>query len=210
MKKYFFFLLFIPFALNAQTHFGTVKAGIFSPSATETGFILGYEGGWRIDNNISVGWSVDWFNKNYMDKNYVTQLNEFYGPINSSLNELRAKTNLHSIPLTGVAEVYWPVAHRTKIYFTGSAGLEVLLIFYRNYDSPDNSTLKGAYDFCWRLGAGALYELGARSDVMFELAYHSSNPSWQYSVNDNGRTRVFERSYDMSGLLARIGLRFYF
>ncbi len=46
--------------------------------------------------------------------------------------------------------------------------------------------------------------------VMFELAYHSSSPSWQYSVNDNGRTRVFERSYDMSGLLARIGLRFYF
>jgi len=210
MKRFIICLLFIPFLLNAQTRIGTVKAGIFGPSATESGFILGYQGGWRIDNNVSIGWSVDWFNKNYVDKNFVSQLNDFYGPINGTLNEIRAKTNLHSIPLMGVIEGYLPVANRTKIYFTGSAGLEVLLIFYRKYDNPDDSTVKGAYDFCWRLGTGIIYELGARSDAMFELTYHSSKPGWQYSVNDNGRTRVFERSYDMSGLMARFGIRFYF
>lgn len=210
MKKYFLFLLFIPFLLNGQSRFGTVKAGIFGPSATEVGFIIGYEGGWRIDENVSFGWSVDWFNKNYVDKSYVAQLNEFYGPINSSLNELRAKTNLHSIPVMANIEAAWPVAYRTKIYFTGAAGVEALLIFYRNYDNPDNSTLKGAFDFNWRLGAGVLYELGRRSDIILELTYHSSNPSYQYNVDDNGRKRIFERSFDMSGLMFRAGVRFYF
>lgn len=210
MKKYFICFLFIPFMLNAQSHFGTIKAGIFGPSATEVGFILGYEGGWRIDENVSFGWSVDWFHKNYIDKGYVTQLNEFYGPINSSLNELRATTNLHSIPIMGNVNVGWPIADRTKIYFTGSVGIEALLIFYRNYDSPDNSTLKVAYDFNWRLGGGVMYELGRRSDVIMELAYHSSKPSYQYSVDDNGRKRIFERSFDMSGLMLRMGIRFYY
>ena len=210
MKKYIIFLLLFPIIINAQSHFGTIKAGIFGPSATETGFILGYEGGWSIDESVTIGWSVDWFNKNYVDKNLVSQLNEFYGPINSSLNELRAKTNLHSIPAMANIEVSWPVAHRTRLFFAGSAGLEVLLIFYRDFDDPDNTNFKGAFDFNWRLGGGILYELGRRSDAFFELTYHSSKPAWQYSVDDNGRKKVFERSFDMSGLMARVGVRFYF
>jgi opacity protein-like surface antigen len=212
MKKIIFVIaLFFPISIFAQSHFGSVKLGMFDPSATNAGFIIGYEGGWYIDNHFIIGWDVDWFNKNYTDESLVTQFNDFYGTT-SSLNELRAKTNLHAIPLMGTFTASWPVAPRTNAYFTGSAGLEMLLIFYRNYDNPDKSSFHGAFDFAWQLGGGISYELGLRSDVLAEIAYHYSQPSWEYSVTDpqSGKTRVFSRTFDMSGIMLRVGFRFYF
>jgi hypothetical protein len=204
-------ILCLPFVINAQENFGTVKFGLFSPSATDAGFIIGYEGGWNIDDNFIVGISADWFNKNYIDQKLVQEYNDFYGP-NSSLNELRAKTNLHAIPIMGSVTGSWPVAPRMRAYFTAAAGIEALLIYYRNYDNPDNDELKGAFDFAWRIGGGVAYELGRRSDAIAEITYHNSEPSWQYDVRDasTGKTRVFERKFNMSGLMLRLGFRFYF
>jgi len=203
--------VFVPMMLSAQWHFSSVKLGVFNPGATDAGFIIGYEGGWYVDNNFLLGYSVDWFNKNYVDQKFVSQINDIYGP-NSTLNELRAKTNLHSIPLMGSVTGSWPIAPRTHAYVTGAAGLEVLLIFYRDYTNPNDSKFQGAFDFCWRLGFGIMYELGQRSDALVELSYHSSTPSWQYDVVDQntGIRHTFERSYDMSGVMMRLGFRFYF
>ena len=104
------------------------------------------------------------------------------------------------------------IAPRTRAFFTGSAGMEVLLIFYRNYQNPQDDEFKGAFDFSWRLGGGIAYELGRRSDVFVELTYHYSKPSYEYEVRDNlsGKTRIFERSFDMSGIMMRVGFRFFF
>ena len=212
MKKLIgFIIVFLPALIFAQPRVGSVKLGVFDPSATGAGFIIGYEGGWHIDNNLIVGWSVDWFHKNYVDEKLVAEFNDFYGP-NSSLNELRAKTNVHAIPLMGNATISWPVAPRTRAYINGGAGIEVLLIYYRNYDNPNNDDFQGAYDFAWRLGGGIAYELGFKSDALIEIAYNNSQPGWQYNVKDSitGRTKVFERSFDMGGLMMRAGFRFYF
>ena len=212
MKKYIAVLIiFLPSFIFAQSHIGSVKLGVFTPSATDAGFIIGYEGGWYIDNHFFAGWSVDWLNKNYVDQTLVAQFNDFYGP-NSTLNELRAKTNLHAIPIMGSMTASWPIGPRTNAFVTGAAGIEMLLIFYRNYENPNNDEFHGAFDFAWRLGGGVAYELGPRSDVLFEIDYHHSQPSWNYDVKDpqTGRTRVFERQFDMSGIMMRIGVRFYF
>ena len=212
MKKYLMSaIILFPVFVYAQGSIHTIKFGLFDPSATNSGFIIGYEGAKYIDENFSMGWSVDWFYKGYVDQDLVNQFNDFYGP-NSSLNELRAKTNLHAIPLMGNIKANWPIAPRTRAYVEGSVGLEVLLIFYRNYENPDNNEFHGAFDFAWRIGAGAAYEIGRRSDLLFELGYHYSQPSWQYDVKDQatGRTKVFERKFDMSGIMLRMGVRFYF
>jgi hypothetical protein len=212
MKKIIYlFIVLIPVILSAQSKFGTIKAGLYSPSATEAGFILGYEGGWIMDDNFFVGWSADWFNKNYVDRKLVDEFNDFYGAINSQLNELRAKTNIHSLPLMGTINGNWLVAPRTRAFVTACAGLNILLIFYRNYANPNDNEFQGAFDFAWRLGGGIMYELGSRSDAFIELGYHHSQPSWEYEVKDSvGRTKVLERRFDMSGLLMRVGFRFYF
>ena len=104
----------------------------------------------------------------------------------------------------------WPIALRTRAFVTAGVGLDILLIFYRNSVNPDNNEFQGAFDFAWRLGGGIMYELGKRSDAFFELSYHHSQPSWEYEVKDAGRTRILERRFDMSGLLMRVGFRFYF
>jgi hypothetical protein len=212
MKKYLLIILFLSLNCFAQEKVGSVKAGVFAPQATESGFILGYESSYVIDDNFFVGWSADWFNKNYVDKKLVSEFNDFYGPIHYELNELRAKTNLHSVPLMFSVNGSWIVSPRAKAFITGSAGIEALFIFYRNYDNPDNREIKAAFDFAWRLGTGINYELGFSSDVFVELVYHHSEPSWEYEVHssETGRKKVLERKFDMSGILFRTGFRFYF
>jgi hypothetical protein len=213
MKRLIVLLIFcIPLLINAQFDVGAIKLGTFNPSATEAGFIIGYEGGWHIDDNFLFGWSVDWFHRNYVDRRLIAEYNEFFGPIQSELNEMRARTNLHSIPLMVSVNANLVTAPRIRAFFTGSAGIEVLLIFYRNYQNPQDNEFDGAFDFSWRLGGGISYQLGRRSDAFVELTYHNSKPSYEYEVRDNstGRTRIFERSFDMSGLMMRVGFRFFF
>jgi hypothetical protein len=212
MKKMISLLiLLLPIFMPAQSKFSSVKLGLFTPGATDAGFILGYEGGWYVDDSFLIGYSADWFNKNYIDQKFISQINDIYGP-NSNLNELRAKTNLHSIPIMGSVTGNWVIAQKTRAFVTGAAGLEVLLIFYHDYTNPNDSKFQGAFDFSWRLGFGIMYELGRKSDAIAEIAYHHSKPSWQYDVRDDatGIRHTFERSYDMSGVLMRIGFRFYF
>ncbi len=210
-KTVFFLILLVPILVSPQSKFSSVKLGLFSPGATEAGFIIGYEGGWYVDDNFLIGYSADWFNKNYVDKSFVSQINDVYGP-NSVLNELRAKTNLHSIPVMGSVTGNWVIASRTRAFITGAAGVEVLLIFYRDYTNPNDDKFQGAFDFSWRLGFGIMYELGKRSDAFAEISYHHSKPNWQYDVRDpnTGIRHTFERSYDMSGAMMRLGFRFYF
>lgn len=213
MKRFILSLMLISSGiLKAQFDVGAVKLGTFSPSATDAGFIIGYEGGWHIDDNFLFGWSADWFHRNYVDRKLVNEYNDFFGPIQSDINELRARTNLHSIPLMISVNANQLIAPRTRAFITGSAGVEVLLIFYRNYQHPQDDEFEGAFDFTWRLGGGISYELGRRSDAFVELTYHSSRPAYEYEVEDSqtGRTRIFERSFDMSGIMMRVGFRFFF
>ncbi|MGA7719958.1 MAG: outer membrane beta-barrel protein [Ignavibacteriaceae bacterium] len=212
MKKFIcFILLIIPAFSFAQSHMGGIKLGVFDPSATDAGFIIGYEGGWAVDQNFSLGWSADWFHQNYVNQSLVSQLNDYYG-INSSLNELRATTNLYAIPLMATATINWPVAPRSYAYVTGGFGIEMLLIYYNDYNNPNNNDFRSAFDFAWQIGCGVAYELGPRSDVLIELAYHYSQPSWNYQGTDpvTGQTTTFQESINMSGLMLRTGFRFYY
>jgi hypothetical protein len=210
MKTYLLFLLFLLSTSSfAQSGMAAIKLGYFNPSAADGGFIIGYEGGKYIDENFTFGWSIDWFHKNYVDKKLVSEFNDIYGIAGGTVNELRAKTNLHDFPLMLNATAKFPVSYFTKFYITGGIGAEVLLIHYRNFQNPDDSEFQGAFDFNWRIGFGFLYEVGRRSDIFAEMTYHSSKPSWTYEVDD-GRKRTFEREFDMSGLMMRVGFRFYY
>ncbi|QQS38127.1 MAG: hypothetical protein IPM56_09390 [Ignavibacteriales bacterium] len=210
MKKIFGALLIILSANSfAQHGAAAIKLGHFNPSAADGGFIIGYEGSHFVDSRLLFGWSIDWFHKNYVDKKLVSQFNEI--GVGGNLSELRAKTNLHDFPLMINLTVKFPVGPLVDIFGTGGIGAEVLLINYRDFQDPDESEFKAAFDFNWRLGMGLLYIVGKRSEVFVELGYHSSAPSWEYDVTDSfGTQRTFEREYDMSALMARLGFRFYY
>ena len=213
MKKLIFLITIIcTTGVFAQWSSASIKLGYFAPQATSGGFIIGYEGEHFFDQRVSFGWSIDWFHKNYVDKSLVSSFNQYYGGVGGTTNELRATTNLHDLPVMIHISANFPVAPRTKAFITGGMGAEALLINYRNFDNPDQSEFKAAFDFNWRIGAGAFYELGSRSDLLAELDYHSSKPSWQFDVTDpnTGQKRTFERTFDMSGIMFRVGIRFFF
>jgi len=205
-------LLFTTTLLTAQRRSSTIKLGNFNPAATEKGFVIGYEGGKFIDRNFDVGWSVDWFHKNYVDQTLMTELNDYYGYFESELNEVRAKTNLHSIPVLFNMRAKLPMSPRVAAYITGGLGVEALLIFYRDYQNPNEDEFDGAFDFNWRLGMGISFQIGRRSDLIAELTYHSASPSWSYEIDDPiiGHKKVLERVFDMSGLMTRVGFKFYY
>ena len=212
LSLYLIILLFLSSSIYSQRKSSTIKLGNFSPSATESGFVIGYEGGKYIDRNFDIGWSVDWFHKNYVDQTLVSEFNNYYGFFESELNEVRAKTNLHSVPVLFNMRAKLPMAPRVAAYVTGGVGVEALLIFYRDYQNPSEDEFDGAFDFNWRLGMGVAFQIGRRSDLIAELVYHSAAPSWSYELDDPlvGRKRVFERVFDMSGIMARVGFKFYY
>ncbi len=210
MKKLIFAVIIILSSnLIAQLNNASIKLGYFNPAGANGGFIIGYEGGKIIDERLLFGWSIDWFHANYVDKKLVGDYNQVYGF--GQINELRAKTNLHEFPLLLNFRGEFPVAPLTRVYAVGGVGVEFLLINYRTFNNPDNDEFKAAFDFSWRIGAGILYRIGSRSEIFGQLDYHSSMPSWEYEVNDGtvGK-KIFERSFDMSGIMARVGLRFFY
>lgn len=212
MKKIIILLsLFICTQSYSQLNSASIKLGLFNPTATDNGFIIGYEGGKIIDERLIFGWSIDWFHASYVDKKLVSEFNQVDEVGIGELNELRAKTNLHEFPILLNFRGEFPIAPLTRFYASGGVGVEFLLINYRNFKNPSDDEFKAAFDFSWRLGIGVLYRIGSRSEVLAQIDYHSSEPSWEYEVNDpNFGKKIFERSFDMSGIMARAGLRFFF
>lgn len=210
-KQIIIFVLLITGISFPQWGTSSIKLGYFNPSATDGGFIVGFDAGQFVDKNFSWNISFDWFHNNYVDKRLVAELNNQYGT-SGTINELRAKTNIHDFPVMMNVIVKFPVNPKAQIYITGGLGAEVLLINYRNFQNPEQDEFQAAFDFNWRLAFGASFALGPRSEVFTELTYHHSNPGWEYEVEEFGGypTRYFERSYDMSGVMARIGFRFFY
>jgi hypothetical protein len=212
MKKYLLLLFLIQLPVFAQWNTSAVKLGTFVPSSSGAGFIIGYEGSHFFDENFSFGWSLDWYHSNYTDENVVNDANNLYGIV-GNVNQLRASTNVHDFPIMGILTVRFPVTPVTEVYANGALGAEALFINYNNFENPSQNDFKTAFDFNWQIGVGASYGFGKRSEIFGELAYHYSQPSWTYQVDDPqnpGQKITYERIIDMSGMMLRVGVRFYY
>jgi hypothetical protein len=214
MKKYVLFLFLLPITLFAQWNTSAIKLGTFVPSASGAGFIVGYEGGHFFEPQFSLGWSIDWFHSNFTDSKAVNDFNAIDPPppgTTGSTNELRAQTNINDFPIMGLATVRFPVTPLSDIYINGGIGFEALFVDYTNYQNTSQNDFKTAFDFNWSVGVGGTYGFGKRSEVFAELGYHSSAPSWDYQITDNlGFKHTYQRTFDMSGMLMRLGVRFYY
>lgn len=211
MKKLIIIIALLTINIFSQWNTGAVKLGYFNPTATEGGFIIGFEGGKHFDKYMSWNWSLDWFHRNYVDKRLISELNQFYPGANGEINELRASTNIHDFPFMLGMSARFPISNRAQFYATGSIGGEMLIVNYRNFQNPTNDEFEVAFDFNWRVGIGAAFAISARSEFFGEITYHESHPSWTYDDTEfyypNG---ILERSYDMSGFMTRVGIRFFY
>jgi len=211
MKRILFLFAILTTSVLGQWNTGAVKLGYFNPSATDGGFIIGFEGGQHIDKLFSWNWSIDWFHRNYVDKKLVSELNQFYPGATGELNELRATTNIHDFPIMIGATARFPMSNRAQFYALGSIGAEMLLINFRNFQDPTQDDFEAAFDFNWRVGVGAAFAISPRSEFFGEITYHESHPSWTYDDKEfNYPNGVLQRSYNMSGFMTRVGVRFFY
>ena len=177
MKRIIILVALLSTIAIAQWKTGAVKLGFFNPSATEGGFIVGFEGGYHIDKLLSWNWSLDWFHRDYVDKELISELNQFYPGAIGEVNQLRASTNIHDFPLMLGMTARFPISNRSQFYATGSMGAELLIINYRNFQNPMDDEFEAAFDFNWRVGVGASFAISPQSEIFGEIAYHESHPS---------------------------------
>ena len=216
MKKMIFLILLTALTFSfAQNNAAAIKLGFFSPSAVDgTGFIIGYEGGKHIDEALDVCWSVDWFSKEWEDKDAEKNTETNIPGLEGDTYKEISNTSINDIPIMFSITAKFPINNKTKWFLTGGLGAEILLASYHSYDNTiegeetDKITdkYKVAVDWNWRAGAGVLYNLGQRSELFGECTFHYSIPS--YTFEENGVE--FKREYDMKGILGRVGVRYYF
>ena len=211
MKKYILIAItIVAFSLNAQQKIGAIKAGMFFPQACDGGFDLGIEYGLHIDTNLDVSLSLDWFKKEFEDKDAKGEYEEIPGLTADQLVKL-SETTIYDFPLMVAVTAKFPYSDKIKWFATGGLGAEMLYASYNTYDGDEmDEKSELAFDFNWRLGGGAIYNLGQSSEVFGEVAFHYSKPSYEYEDEIGGTEYTLEREYDMSGIMSRLGVRFFF
>jgi opacity protein-like surface antigen len=200
------FLLAI-MSVYSQGKIGAIKAGMFFPGACEGGFDLGIEYGLHVDTNLDVAVEMGWFKKDYEDEDFENEYENVPGLVGADMAKL-SETTIYDFPLMLMVTAKFPINFSYKWFATGGLGAEMLYASYNTFDGDDKSEL--AFDFNWRLGGGVLYNLGERSEVLMEVGYHYSKPSYEYEDDISGTDVTFKREYDMSGILGRVGVRFFF
>lgn len=210
MKKLLVALVaLIAFSANAQQNAAAIKLGFFTPKAAETGFIIGYEQGRHIDDNLDVAVSFDWYKKKFNDENVKAAVDVIPGLTGTDKEKL-SETTINDFPIMVSITAKFPVAPKVKAYATGGFGGELLFATYQTYTGKIEEKTETAFDWNWRLGGGALYQLGQNSEIFGELVFHYSVPSYEYEQTVGTTTSTLTREYDMYGVLGRVGVRYYF
>ncbi|MDA3884401.1 MAG: outer membrane beta-barrel protein [Candidatus Delongbacteria bacterium] len=195
-------------SMYAQGKIGAIKAGMFFPGACDGGFDLGIEYGMHIDTNLDVSLEMGWFKKDFEDNEARDDYQAQIPGLTDNEYEKLSETTIYDFPIMVMVTAKFPINFNYKWFASGGLGAEMLYASYTTYDDNDKSEL--AFDFNWRLGGGMIYNLGERSEVLAELTYHNSKPSYEYEENISGTDRTFTREYDMSGVMGRVGVRFFF
>ena len=197
-------VLLVAMSMYAQSKIGAIKAGMFFPDACEKGFDLGIEYGLHIDSNLDVSVEMGWFKKEFTDENYIGKTPEEDNNLDGTIYEKLGETTIYDFPIMLMITAKFPINFKYKWFATGGFGAEMLYSSVETYEATGTKEETiFAYDFNWRLGGGMIYNLGERSEILAEVAYHNASPSIE---DDKGITT----EYDMSGLLGRIGVRFFF
>jgi hypothetical protein len=210
MKKIIMLIVLLAImSMYAQGKIGAIKAGMFFPAACDGGFDLGIEYGLHVDTNLDVSVEMDWFKKEFKDEDYIGDVEQYDNTVIGTQYRSLGEVTIYDFPVMVMVTAKFPINFNYKWFATGGLGAEMLYASMEVYDANDGSEIETveestlAFDFNWRLGGGMIYNLGERSEVLAEISYHYSLPSIE---DDNG----IVTEYDMSGVMGRVGVRFFF
>lgn len=198
-------LLLVTFLTYGQSNAGAIKFGFYKPSATDAGFIIGMEYGKHVDENLDVCLSVDWFKKDMVEKDYADDVDSSHPDLDDEVYDKLSESTIYDFPVMLNLTAKFPINPKFKWFLSGGFGAEMLYYSYNKFEADDKYDEKSefAFDFNWRLGSGVMYNLGRNSEIFGEFTYHYSKPS--YEIDDYKEVEV-----DMSGILGRCGVRYFF
>ncbi|MEW6687348.1 MAG: hypothetical protein AB1393_14280 [Candidatus Edwardsbacteria bacterium] len=196
-------LLFSSIAGRAESASIVFKVGFLKPKDVGgTGVIFGGTFGQAIDDHLTLGVSVDYFNKTFSDEKEVERRPTGTGSYSKVLQTY--DFHVRYLPVMASALITIPMVGMIKPYGTANLGYGLANVSYDfyalpGYDYQVDTSDKGWYSgFNWRISGGAKLKLGFRSAIIGELFY-----------NGGGLTRTegnIKWKKDMSGIGGTLGL----
>lgn len=193
-----------------------LRFGFLAPKGAETSFIGGFTYGRRIDEAVGLDMSMDFYYKSYTEKRKIGEYDSAAGnTVESHIVSGDYKTTY--IPL--LANVYINIPLDGPVQPYASAGIgwgllweDVFIAAHEEHNVQGQLETVPAYDevnfyngFAWNIAAGVSHKLGTKSSIFAELFYHGAKMKDDIDYSDFG---VTWDEVDMSGIGARLGLRF--
>jgi hypothetical protein len=180
-----------------------VEGGALFPKDTETGTIIGVTGGRMVDENLGWAFEAQYFWRTFT-KEYT--VSETGGATQQETIVTEIENSTKMLPIMGKIIYLSQIAPSLDIRISGGIGYAFLWNTEANYVEgiEESNSFSG---FAWQLGAGISLPISRAADFFGEMVYFNSKPSRDAGTTQAGLPQRTE--IDMSGLLLRIGVRFY-
>jgi opacity protein-like surface antigen len=196
-------ILICTFPALSQHTIYEIEAGALFPQDTETGTIIGLSYGQMVDENLSWAFEVDYFWRTYTQE-YTTTETGGTTKEETIVTEIESSTKM--LPLMAKLVFLSQLGPKVDLRFSGGIGYAFVWNHEANYVAgvEDSKSFSG---FAWQLGGGISIPISRAADLFGELSYFYSIPSRDEGTTQAGLPQRTE--IDMSGLMLRIGVRFY-
>jgi hypothetical protein len=185
----------------AQTDTYYLHVGALYPKATDNGLILGFGLAHEFDERVDLGINLDYFNVLSRDE---TKIGWDYGNgtiVDSVFTNFESRVIM--FPISANVTIRFPLEMPLIPFISGHLGYSLLWNKFDNYITDDSETkfFGGAF---YKASAGAIYKLGTKSAMTFEIYHNWNIPSHREDETAGLPTR---NEIDMSGLGFQAGLR---
>ena len=180
-----------------------LEVGALFPEDTEMGTIIGLSAGRMVDENLGWTFQVQYFWRTFTQEYTTTETG---GTTKEETIATEIENSTKMLPIMAKIIFLSQIGPKFDIRINGGIGYAFVWNHEANYivGIEDSKSFSG---FAWQLGAGASIPISRAADLFGDLAYFYSLPSRDAGTSQAGLPQRTE--IDMSGLMLRIGVRFY-
>lgn len=182
----------------------SIKLGYFKPKDAASGFLLGLNYGYVIDETIDIGFGADFFRKNYQRDSEVAKT-VYEQNITETTKQRDLEFTTMVLPIMATINIKIPISPYTPAAYllSGGLGWEMMFNSEQNYKTNQKSS-RFYHGFGYNVSAGIMYQIGSRSALLAEVGYNGCKVSRNHKVEEG--LPVWDE-VNISGLMIRAGVR---